>query len=344
MRCFYDPRTEAHDPEFRLTHGRVHRNAERKERAEHLANGLARLGLGTEVPPDAPMEPVRRVHSERFLAFLETAWEAWRALPEPGPEVVPNAFAQRDWASYPDSVVGRAGWHMGDTSAPLGRDSWAATLASAGTAIAAADAVAGGEGAAYALCRPPGHHTDREAAAGHCLLNVSAIAAERLRETRDRVAILDIDVHHGNGTQRIFWERGDVLFVSVHADPAGYYPFFLGYAGEAGAGAGEGANLNLPLTRSTTDAGWIAAVEEGLARVAAFDPGALVVSLGLDAHENDPLKGMQVTFDGFARAGRLLAEAGLPTAFVQEGGYLSPDLATSLAAFFGGYLGRDPAG
>ena len=341
MRCFYDPRTAAHDPEFRLTHGLLRRNAERTERAEHLKDGLARLGLATEAPPDAPMGPIRRVHSERFLDFLETAWDAWQALPEPGPEVVPNAFAQRDWASYPASVVGRAGWHMGDTSAPLGRESWRATLAAAGTAIAAADAVAGGERAAYALCRPPGHHTDREAAAGHCLLNVSAIAAERLRESHERVAVLDIDVHHGNGTQRIFWERGDVLFVSVHADPADYYPFFAGYGRETGAGAGEGANLNLPLARSTGDAGWIAAIEEGLARVAAFDPGALVVSLGLDAHENDPLKGMRVTFEGFARAGRLLAAVGLPTTFVQEGGYLSPDLATSLAAFLGGYLGRE---
>ncbi len=337
MRCFHDPRTARHDPRFRLTNGRVHRSAERAERAEILLGGLSELGLATETPPDVPMEAVTAVHSAAFVTFLRTAWSAWQALPEPGDEVVPNAFAQRDWARYPDSIVGRAGWHMGDTSAPLGEGSWEATLASAGCAVAAADAVAGGDRAAYALCRPPGHHTDRETAAGHCLLNVSAIAAERLRRVHDRVAILDIDVHHGNGTQRIFYERGDVLFVSVHADPADYYPFFLGYAEETGHGDGAGATLNLPLPRSTGDEGWVAAIEAGLERIAAFDPGALVLSLGLDAHENDPLKGMQVTFDGFRRAGRLIEAAGLPTAIVQEGGYLSPDLAVSLTSVLSGF-------
>ncbi len=340
MRCFYHPGTASHDPQFRLTNGRVHRSAERAERADYLLKGLEELSLKAERPPEAPMEAIRGVHSPAFLDFLRTAWDEWQALPDPGEEVVPNAFAQRDWATYPESVVGRAGWHMGDTSAPLGRGSWEGTLAAAACGVAAADAVAGGDRAAYALCRPPGHHTDRETAAGHCLLNVSAIAAERLRRTHDRVAILDIDVHHGNGTQRIFYERDDVLFVSVHSDPSVYYPFFLGYAHETGSGAGEGANLNLPLPRSTSDEGWIAAVEEGLERIAAHDPGALVLSLGLDAHENDPLKGMQVTFDGFREAGRRIAQAGLPTAIVQEGGYLSPDLTTSLVSILSGFLQR----
>ena len=340
MRCFYDPRTEGHDPDFRLTNGRIVRNAERRQRADFLREGLTALGLDTEVPPDVPMAAVRAVHTDRFLDFLATAWTDWQDLKDPGPEVVPSAFAQKEWATYPEGVLPRAGWHMGDTSAPIGEHSWTATLAAAGCAVAAADAVLGGDRAAYALSRPPGHHSDSETAAGHCLLNVSAIAAERLRTAHDRVAILDIDVHHGNGTQRIFYDRGDVFFASVHAETSAYYPFFTGYAAERGTGAGEGRNLNLPLSRDTTDAAWIAAIERALDAIADFAPGALVLSLGLDAHENDPLEGMKVTFDGFRKAGALIAAAGHPTVIVQEGGYLSPDLATSLQSALGGFLGR----
>ncbi|ETX26903.1 histone deacetylase family protein [Roseivivax isoporae] len=342
MKCYYAPETASHDPQFRLTHGALMRNAEQAERATLLLEGLDRLDLAAESPPVAPREALLAVHTERFLAFLETAWEEWQKLPGAGPEVVPNAFAQHAWAAYPPSVVARAGWHMGDTSAPLGRGSWQATCRAADCAVAAADAVAGGARFAYALCRPPGHHTSAETAAGHCLMNVSAIAAARLRATHGRVAVLDIDVHHGNGTQAIFYDRPDVLTVSIHTDPSHYYPFFVGYEHETGTGPGAGFNVNMPLPRTTGDDAWCAAIEAALARIADFAPGALVLSLGLDAHENDPLKGMKVTFDGFARAGRMIAAAGYPTVFVQEGGYLSPDLATSLASFFGGALDRAP--
>ena len=156
MKCFYHPGTASHDPRFRLTFGRVHRSAERAERADYLLEGLEELGLTAERPPEAPMDAIHAVHSSAFLDFLRTAWDEWQELPKPGEEVVPNAFAQRDWATYPESIVGRAGWHMGDTSAPLGPKSWDGTLASAACAVAAADAVAGGDAAAYALCRPRG--------------------------------------------------------------------------------------------------------------------------------------------------------------------------------------------
>ncbi|MFW2589791.1 histone deacetylase family protein [Sagittula sp. SSi028] len=340
MKCFYAPDTEAHDPVFRLTNGKIHRNAEQAERARLLRAGLDQLGLTTQTPARAPQDALEAVHTPAFLQFLETAWDEWQKLPDAGPEVVPNAFAQRATATYPTGVVGRAGWHMGDTSAPLGEHSWRATRAAADCAVAAADAVISGERAAYALTRPPGHHSSADMAAGHCLLNVSAIAAGRLRTKFDKVAVLDIDVHHGNGTQAIFYDRADVLTVSVHAETQAYYPFFVGYAHETGSGAGEGYNLNLPLPRSTTDDGWIAAIETGLARISDFEPDALVISLGLDAHEKDPLKGMQVSWDGFAQAGRLIAAAGLPCAIVQEGGYLSDDLTTSLTSFLGGFMGR----
>lgn len=340
MKCFHAPETDAHDPQFRLTHGRILRNAEQAERAQLLLAGLAQMSLHPETPPEFPRAALETVHTPQFLDFLETAWEAWQKLPGAGPEVVPNVFPQRSFATYPDSIVGRAGWHMGDTSAPLGPDSWLATRRAADCALAAADAVLAGDRAAYALCRPPGHHTSADIAAGHCLLNVAALAAQRLRRAHDRVAVLDIDVHHGNGTQAIFYERGDVMNVSVHADPANYYPFFVGYAHETGAGDGAGNNLNIPLPHSTTDDDWLRAIDTGLERIAGFAPGALVLSLGLDAHESDPLKGMRVTWDGFTRAGRRIAAAGYPTVLVQEGGYLSPDLTTSLTSFLTGFLER----
>ncbi|PZX15949.1 acetoin utilization deacetylase AcuC-like enzyme [Palleronia aestuarii] len=342
MRCFYAAATERHDPKFRLTHGTILPNAEQAERAHLLLAGLERAGLSTEEPPEVPRAAFETVHSARFLDFLETGWDEWQKLPGAGPEIVPNVFAQRDWAAYPESIVARAGWHLGDTSAPIGAHSWEASRRAADCAVAAADTVAAGQGPAYALCRPPGHHTDRETAAGHCLMNVAAIAAERLRERHERVAILDIDVHHGNGTQRIFYDRSDVLFASIHTDPAAYYPFYLGYEAETGTGDGTGFNLNLPLPQGTGDDPWLAALDTALARIAEFDPGALVVSLGLDAHENDPLKGMAITFDGFRRAGKAIAAANLPTAYIQEGGYLSPDLITSLAEFLAGALDNAP--
>ena len=330
MRCFYARATEAHDPVFRLTHGKILRNAEQAERARLLLAGLDQLSLTTEEPPEAPRAALETVHTPAFLDFLETAWDDWQKLPNAGPEVVPNVFPRASCSTYPKSIVGKAGWHMGDTSAPIGEHTWDAARRAADCAIAAADA----------LCRPAGHHTTADIAAGHCMMNNSAIAAQRLRTAYDTVATLDIDVHHGNGTQGIFYDRADVLSISIHADPTDYYPFFVGYDTETGEGAGEGFNVNIPLPRSTTDDAWIAAIESALERIAAFTPGALMLSLGLDAHENDPLLGMKISWDGFRRAGKIIADAGYPTVIVQEGGYLSEDLTTSLVSFLSGYMGR----
>jgi len=340
MKCYYAPETDAHDPQFRLTLGRVAQNAESPERAALLLSALERLGLAVEAPPAAPRAALEAVHSAEFLDFLEHGWAEWRKLPASGEEIVPHVFPDRRIATYPTSILARAGWHMGDTSAPIGQASWHATRRAADCAIAAAEAILSGAPAAYALTRPPGHHTSREVAGGHCLMNVAAIAAEHLRGKHERVAILDIDVHHGNGTQSIFYDRKDVLTVSIHAQTSNYYPYFTGYEHETGSGAGDGFNLNLPLARTTTDDAWLDAISKGLDRIAAFDPGALVVSLGLDAHENDPLDGMKVSTGGFRRAGALIAGAGHGTALIQEGGYLSDDLSGSLEAFLGGYLGK----
>lgn len=336
--CYYAPETEAHDPRFWMLRGVPGPNKELPERARRLLAGLAQLKLEPESPPQSDRAALRAIHTERYLDFLECAWEEWQKFPGAGPEVVANLHAQKASQTYPEGIVGRAGWHMADTACPVGRDSWSAALRGVDTALAAADAVLKGARGSYALCRPPGHHADADSAAGHCFLNNSAVAAQQLLTRHDRVAVLDIDVHHGNGTQQIFYDRDDVVTVSIHAAPENFYPFYQGYAHETGVGRGAGCNLNLPLRLGLGDADWLSAIGAALKRIHDARPGALVLALGLDAHENDPLRGLAVTTAGFARAGSLIADAGLPTVMVQEGGYLSDDLTRNIASFLGGWL------
>jgi acetoin utilization deacetylase AcuC-like enzyme len=194
-----------------------------------------------------------------------------------------------------------------------------------------------GEDAAYALCRPPGHHAYRDMAGGFCFLNNSAIAAAHLRLRHERVAILDVDVHHGNGTQGIFYARPDVYTVSIHADPVAYYPYVWGYTHERGEGPGLGANLNIPLPIGTGDDGYMQALDLACKAIESFAPGALVVALGLDASEHDPLRGLAVTTPGFRRIGQAIARMGLPTVLVQEGGYLSDILGANLTSVLAGF-------
>jgi len=276
------------------------------------------------------------VHPQRYLDFLEHIHARWRRIEGASAEVIPNIHPDHRGVGYPKSAVGQAGYHMTDTSCPISAETWISALASAQSAVHAADLVLAGERMAYALCRPPGHHAFAELAGGFCYLNNSAIAAERLRAAGRRVAILDVDLHHGNGTQGIFYERGDVLTLSIHADPIRFYPFFWGYANETGAGDGEGANLNLPLERGTGDDGFLAALAVALDRVAGFGADTLVLALGLDAFEGDPFGGLRVSTPGFRRIGQEVAGAGLPVVVVQEGGYLCPELGANLEAVLTG--------
>jgi len=332
---FYDDREAGHDPAFFLVRGRQEASPERASRGEVLLAAAADAGLVRRTPPPGGAIPRLRVHDPAYLDFLETAWAAWQAAGG-GAEVVANVHPARGHASYPRGIVGRAGWHMADTACPLGRHTFEAATAAADTALAAARAVADGAPAAYALARPPGHHAFKDMAGGFCFLNNSAIAAAELVARGRRPAILDVDVHHGNGTQAIFYDRADVLHVSIHADPAVFYPWFWGYAHERGVGAGEGWTVNLPLPLGTDDAGFMAALETALAAVAGAAPDVLVVALGLDTHVDDPLAAFAVTTDGFARLGERLARTRLPLVLVQEGGYPSPALGRNLARFFDG--------
>jgi acetoin utilization deacetylase AcuC-like enzyme len=337
VKAVYTELHRSHDPQFFLVRGVVKRTTEQPERADRLLAGLKAGNHELVETSVFGQGPRTRVHSSEYLSFLAEAWDAWSALGDVGPEMVANAHPVRNAGTYPTHIVGRLGWHTIDTSCPIGPGTWAAACAATDVAATAAQMVSDGEDAVYALCRPPGHHAFRDLASGFCFLNNSAIAAAHLRLKHERVAILDVDVHHGNGTQGIFYERPDVLTISVHADPTFFNPFFWGYAHERGAGPGLGANLNIPLPIGTGDDGYLQALSTAHKMIKAFAPGALVVALGLDASEHDPLAGLALTTEGFRRIGGAIARIGLPTVFVQEGGYRSDVLGANLTAVLGGF-------
>jgi acetoin utilization deacetylase AcuC-like enzyme len=341
MKAFAHPAQALHDPRFFLMRGRLRPNFEIPTRAAALEAGLARLGIAPEIPPEAPRHALLRAHEPAYLDFLRDAAADWAALPDPGPEIVANVHPTPEMiaqgARLPAGLVGQAGWFTADTACPIGPGTWDASVGAASCALAAAGEAAAGR-TAYALCRPPGHHAYAARAGGHCYVNNAAIAVEALKAAgAARVAVLDIDSHHGNGTQGIFWKRADVLTVSVHGDPNRYYPWFVGHAGERGAGPGTGCNLNLPLPQGSDDAAWLAAIGHGLDAIRAFRAEALVVSLGFDASEHEPLGFFRVTADGFARAAVAISTLGLPAAIIQEGGYNVEVIGGLLERFLGAW-------
>lgn len=339
MKTFHDARQRAHDPRHFLSSGAQRPNPEQPARIDALLGAVRGLGWPVEAPADHGIGPIAAVHTADYLIFLQTIFPRWQRIEGASEEVIPNVHPDSRRASYPKSAVGQAGWHMADTACPISAETWDSAYWSAQTALSATDAVLAGAGAAYALCRPPGHHAFADLAGGFCFLNNTAIAAEAATRAGRRVAVLDVDLHHGNGTQGIFYARADVLTVSIHADPERYYPFFWGHAHERGEGAGLGANLNLPIPRGTGDERFLTALEPGLAQIRAFGADLVVVALGLDPFAGDPFAGLAVTTPGFGRIARAIAGLGLPAVIVQEGGYLCPGLGANLASFLAGFEG-----
>jgi acetoin utilization deacetylase AcuC-like enzyme len=341
MRAFYDPLQAAHNPSQMMRHGRIITPKDLPERTTRLLRALADLNIRVSAPEKDDAAARQKVHTDGFLRYLATAWDRWQKLPDHGPEVWPNTFPY--WSGRPEDrarpdcpaehILAQTGWYLGDMSVSMGPDTWQSIRASANTAVAAADAVAADRHAAYALCRPSGHHARADRASGFCFLNNTAIAAERLRSTFDRVAILDVDAHHGDGTQQIFYARPDVLTISIHADPANYYPFFTGYERERGVGAGEGCNINLPLAHGAAGEAMFAAVDRAAEAIRAFNADALVVALGFDAHARDPIGVLKLESADFAGIATRVRDLNLPTLVVQEGGYAIEDIGDSLTAF-----------
>ena len=346
----------AHDGLVELMAGRPVPCFESPQRATAIREALLATGdYQLEAPVEHGPDPIAAVHDLELVDLVEHAWaDAVAAGRDPSVPLLPDTFLLGAYAAgmslerLPVGRHDRLGAFCFDTATPIVAGTAAAAHAAVDIALSALDRVLGGEPVAYALCRPPGHHAGRNLIGGYCFFNNASIVAQAARDRgAQRVAILDVDFHHGNGTQQIFWERGDVLYASLHGDPAGIYPYFSGFAVERGAGGGEGTTLNLPLAPGTDGDTYLATLDEALAASRAFDADApLVVSLGFDTYHADPICNLALQTDDYARIGAAIASLGMPMVAIQEGGYAIEALGANAVAFLGALAAEfeaDPA-
>ena len=334
MRRFFDPSQLPHDPPNQLHKGSFVSYAEVTARAETIA----RAGARTEAPKDFGLAPILAVHDSAYLDFLRDAPGLWREACRPG-EAIPHGWpvmARR--ALTLNRVDALLGGFSFDAATPITAATWNAAYLSAQTALGATQAVLDGARHSFALCRSPGHHAGRDHFGGYCNINAAAISAEYACDADiAHVAILDIDYQHGNGTQDIFWTRGDVFYASLHADLATDYPFFWGHADETGSGVGQGTTLNLPLPRSTALPAFRVAQESALEAIARFGAELLVVSFGVDTWEGDPMSHFKLTTEDYAVFATDIAARGWPTIIVLEGGYATDVLGSNVTSFPSGF-------
>ena len=326
-----------------LSDGRLVPCFEKPERADIILERLREVGMGpVEAPERFGMAAIERVHTPDFVAFLRTAWDEWSA--ENGDiDALPLTWLAPGMRRIlPTTIDGKLSYYGFDAGTPITRGTWAAATSAVDVALTAAARVAGGERVGFGLCRPPGHHAGSSSYGGYCFLNNAAIAAQWLRDQgAGRVAVLDVDYHHGNGTQEIFYRRGDVLFISIHADPRQEYPFFAGHADETGEGAGAGATCNLPLHRGADWDVYAKALAAAVARIRAFSPDALIVSFGADTFEHDPISQFCLTREDYVRMGEMIGRLGLHTVALMEGGYAVEALGVNTANFLAGLQSTD---
>ena len=346
VRVVYSPDHQLHAPEQELEKSRFQAPFEHPGRAEVIRAALAADPAFTiEAPGPWGTAPIEAVHDPGLVRFLAQAWAEYQRECGPTHDVVPDVFNHpglRDGmgaAAEPLPVSMRLGWWCYETTTPLTEGTYAAARASVDVALSATAAALAGERAVYGLCRPPGHHAARALYGGYCFFNNAAVAAQHAAAAGAKVAVLDVDYHHGNGTQQIFYDRADVMYASVHADPVRAYPYVTGFTDETGTGSGLGANLNLPLGAGAGDADLLAALGTALDAIARFGADTLIVSLGLDMYGRDPIADLAVTTDGFHASGALVAQLGLPTVALQEGGYASAELGANARAWLRGLAG-----
>ncbi len=329
-----------HFPNGELYGGELIRPFECPERWEYIVAALDDAGLVDVVDP-LPLDHERMatVHTPRYLEFLASAWDRWVAAGYTQ-DALPSVFPARNMAQIePDHIDGKLGFYSFALETAITAGTWKAATASAAIAQTAQKLVSGGERSAFALCRPPGHHAASDLYGGYCFLNNAAIAAQGfVADGATRVAVLDVDFHHGNGTQSIFYDRSDVLFCSLHGDPRHEFPHFLGYAEETGRGQGEGFNANYPLAPGTPFALWSEALDDACKRIVEHGPDALVVSLGVDTFEADPISSFKLASDDFSTYGRTIGALKLPTVYVMEGGYAVEQIGTNTANVLLGHL------
>ncbi len=333
MLTVYSSDHQLHRGKHELSDGQLLPCFETPERAELVLKAVQDAGLGEIVAPEEfGLAPIRRIHDPRFVEFLQEAWDLWAATGRDC-DALPLNWPVRGMRQIePEHIDGKLSYFSFDAGSPITSGTWQAAKASANVALSGAAHLRAGEHSAFSLCRPPGHHAAADYIGGYCYLNNAAIAAQSLLDEGARkVAILDVDYHHGNGTQSIFYARKDVLFVSIHGDPAQEYPYFLGRADEIGEGKGKGFNMNLPLRWQSSAEQWFAALEYGLAAIADYAPDYLLISLGVDTYINDPISQFRLTSDDYLTLGARIASLGLPMQFILEGGYAVDAIGTNVA-------------
>jgi len=341
MRVFASGTHAKHAPKGELSGGVFVPPFECPERVELiLARLRERKFTDVIAPGPTDMEAIQLMCDPGYLAFLEFGWDEWVAAGHKGDIIATNWPARRmQTARPPRDIDGRAGYYALASETAICGGTWEAVLASAACAQNAAAHVSDGAPAAFALCRPPGHHATADMYGGYCFLNNAALAAEKLRgRGAQRVAIIDVDFHHGNGTQDIFYSRGDVFFASLHGAPEEAFPYFLGFADETGVGAGEGSNANYPMPEGTGFAQWAEALDDALARALMTGAEALVISLGVDAYKLDPISFFKLESEDFTRIGQKLARLKKPTIFCMEGGYAIDDVGINTVNVLEGFL------
>jgi acetoin utilization deacetylase AcuC-like enzyme len=346
---FFTPKHHLHAPEYEFFRGERVACFESPLRADFVLAELQMQGHDIREPNVDSAEVLRQVHAARYLAFLESAWQQWldldagNAARQPFPSVWPVRSLRSD--VEPQNFTAKLGLYSMDNGTPMVAGTWAAAKAGADAAASTAMLVSGNSEIKSAFCatRPPGHHAGADFMGGYCFLNNAAVAAQtllnqyKLKQSNAKVAILDVDYHHGNGTQSIFYDRADVLFVSIHGDPSTEYPFYLGHADELGEGAGLGFNLNLPLPAGSSKAVWFAALATACKKIKQFGADALVVSLGLDTFEDDPISTFALKSDDYLELGAVLKLLDLPTVFILEGGYAAKELGLNATNVLAGF-------
>ncbi len=337
METIYSPDHQLHRGLSELSDGKLVPCFECPERADTVLAAVEKI-THVVAPDEFGLGPVRRIHADNYVHFLENAWRLWTE-------------AGRDWDALPlnwpvrgmrqiepDHIDGKLSYYSFDAGTPITAGSWQAMTAAANVALTGARQVSEGAQSAFSLCRPPGHHASADYYGGYCFFNNAAIAAQYLLDQgASRVALLDVDYHHGNGSQSLFYGRDDVLFLSIHGDPRQEYPYFLGYADETGEGPGEGFNLNCPLPWGTAADTWFEALDQCLKRIDDYGPDAIVVSLGVDTFEHDPISEFRLKTGDYLTMGERIASRGKPTLFVMEGGYAVGEIGENVAGVLSGF-------
>lgn len=342
MDTIYSADHKLQDDKFELICGQLQPPFECPQRVENVLSRVREVGLGAVAgPDDFGLDPVRRVHDADFVEFLRTAHDAWRAA-HGDTDALPLNWPCRGFRqTIPESIDGRLGYYSFDAGTPITAGTWTAITASVNVALTGAKMLKdSGNRAVFSLCRPPGHHAAKNLYAGYCFFNNVAVAAQWFRDNgAARVAILDVDYHHGNGTQMIFYDRSDVMFVSLHGDPAQEYPFYLGYGDETGEGEGDGYNLNFPMRWGTAWDAYSRSLDMGIARIADYGPDVLLVSLGVDTFKNDPISQFKLESGDYTEIGRRIEALGLPSQFVMEGGYAIDAIGVNTVNLLTGFEG-----